>query len=268
MPDARLNGIRLHYRDDGPKDAPAVVFVGGLGTDLRIWEPLLLHLPPGLRRIRCDLRGHGGSACPAPPYRMGNLVRDAECLLDHLGLRDAVFIGHSTGGMVAQGLAVKRLDQIRALVLINTAARLGTADFWQEQADRALRDGMAAVADTLAPRWFGRRLLASGAAQPWQEMIRATPPEGFAGCAAAMSGTDFYTPTSGLRLPVLGLGASDDRFIPPDLVRETTALIPGSQFALLRRAGHLPWVGDPPACAAPIAAFLHGIAHVPARSAP
>ena len=114
---ADLGDVQLHYRTDGPADGPPVVFANSLATDLRLWDPLLPLLPAGLRIIRYDKRGHGLSSLPRPPYSMGALVKDAERLLDHLQVRNAVMVGLSIGGMIAQGLAVKRLDMVRALVL-------------------------------------------------------------------------------------------------------------------------------------------------------
>ena len=54
-----LGGVRLHIADEGPRDAPAVVFANSLGTDLRLWDAILPHLPTGLRIVRADKRGHG-----------------------------------------------------------------------------------------------------------------------------------------------------------------------------------------------------------------
>ena len=62
---------------------------------------------------------------PPPPYAMGALIRDAERLNDHFALKDAVVVGAGDGGLIAQGLAVKRLDLVRAMVLSNTATRIG-----------------------------------------------------------------------------------------------------------------------------------------------
>ena len=70
----------------GDKEAPCVVFANSLGTDFRLWDPILPFLPNGLRIVRYDKRGHGLSQCPAPPYSMGALVHDAERLLDHLNV--------------------------------------------------------------------------------------------------------------------------------------------------------------------------------------
>ena len=102
--------------------------------------------PPGLRVLRNDLRGHGKSDVPAGPYAMGALVRDAERMLQHFAMKEVVVVGVSLGGLVAQGLAVKRLDLVRALVLSNTAAKIGGAALWQGRIDRVPAEGRAAYA--------------------------------------------------------------------------------------------------------------------------
>lgn len=261
MPVADLDGLRIHYRDEGDPSGPPVVFANSLGTDMRLWDPILPLLPAGLRLIRYDKRGHGQSSVPAAPYSMGALVRDAEALLDHLAVRDAVFVGLSIGGMIGQGLAAKRMDLIRALVLSNTAAKIGTRQMWQDRIDTVRTGGIAALADAVLARWFSRGFLASGQAAPWREMLLAQPAEGYAGCCAAIAGTDFYTPTSGLRLPVLGIAGSEDGATPPDLVRETVNLVPGARFQLMQRAGHLPCVEQPQAYACVLADFLRDLGH-------
>ncbi len=113
---ADLGEVRLHYRIDGDPDGAPVVFANSLGTDLRLWDPVLPLLPKGLKFIRYDKRGHGLSSMPKAPYSMGSLVRDVELLMDHLGVKDSVFVGLSIGGMIAQGLAVKRLDLVKETI--------------------------------------------------------------------------------------------------------------------------------------------------------
>ncbi|ANT59960.1 3-oxoadipate enol-lactonase [Salipiger sp. CCB-MM3] len=259
---ADLGDIRLHYRIDGPEDGAPLVLANALGTDLRLWDPLLPHLPEGLRILRYDMRGHGLSDCPEPPYSMGALVRDAERLMELTGFKDAVFLGLSLGGMVAQGIAAKRHDLVRAAVLSNTAAKIGTRQIWQARIAEVEKRGVTAVADSVLERWFTRRFRASPEFRPWHNMLTRTPTKGYMGCAAAIAGTDFITPTSGLRLPVLGIAASEDGSTPADLVRETTDLIPGSQFALIRGAGHLPFVEKPAEYAKVLSDFLKSQGHI------
>ncbi|UWQ25358.1 3-oxoadipate enol-lactonase [Leisingera aquaemixtae] len=259
---ADLSDVQLHYRIDGDPDGAPIVFANSLGTDLRVWDAVVDRLPKGLRIIRYDKRGHGLSSCPPSPYSMGALVRDAERLLDHLQVRGCMFVGLSIGGMIAQGLAVKRLDQIRALVLSNTAAKIGTAEMWKERVQTVQSDGIEALADAVMERWFARGFRATPELQLWRNMLVQQSRDGYAGCCAAIAGTDFYTPTSGLRLPCLGIAGSEDGSTPPDLVRETVDLIPGSQFHLIRRAGHIPCVEQPEEYAARLTAFLRETGHI------
>jgi len=259
---ADLGEVQLHYRIDGDLSGAPVVFSNSLGTDLRLWDAILPLLPAGLKLIRYDMRGHGLSSVPPAPYSMGTLVRDAERLLDHLEIRDCLFVGLSIGGMIAQGLAVKRLDQVRALVLSNTAAKIGTPQIWAERIAQIETQGLGALADATMQRWFGKAFRDSPDMQFWRNMLVRQPAEGYIGCAAAISGTDFYTPTSGLRLPTLGIAGDADGATPPDLVRETVDLIPGSTFRLIRGGGHLPCVDQPQAYAKALTDFLRDIGHI------
>jgi 3-oxoadipate enol-lactonase len=238
------------------------VLANSLGTTLDLWNPILPHLPDGLRLIRYDMRGHGESSVPKPPYGMGALVRDIEALLDHLDVRACAFLGLSIGGMVAQGLAIKRLDLVRVLILSNTAAKIGQPSQWQDRIVTVQEHGLEAIADAVMEKWFSRPFRESPQLQHWRDMLLATPVDGYTGCCSAIAGTDFYTPTSGLRLPTLGIAGSEDGSTPPDLVRETTGLIPGARFELMRRAGHLPHVEQPQAYAALVCDFLKETGHL------
>lgn len=256
------DGLCIHYDIQGAPDGAPIVFSNSLGTDLRLWDAVVPLLPPGLRIVRYDTRGHGGTDCPPGPYAMGSLVRDAEALLDHLNIRDCVFVGLSLGGMVAQGLAIKRLDQIRALVLSNTGARIGFAPMWRDRAALVRRAGIEAITDAVIERWFSKTFRATPAVGFWRDMLTSQPAEGYAGCCEAIAGTDFYTPTSGLGLPTLGIASDRDIATPPDLVRETVDLIRGSKFELIRGAGHLPCVEKPDEYAALLTGFLTEIGHI------
>ncbi|WP_121067890.1 3-oxoadipate enol-lactonase [Chachezhania antarctica] len=257
-----LGDVRLHYRVDGDLDGAPVVFANSLGTDLRLWDQVLPLLPSGLKIIRYDKRGHGLSSLPPGPYKMGQLVTDVEKLMDHLGVADALFVGLSIGGMIAQGIAVKRPDLVRAVVLSNTGAKIGTKDMWDDRVAAVKASGIEPMADAVMERWFSPAFRASPELEAWRNMLVRQPAEGYAGCSAAISGTDFYTPTSGLRIPALGIAGDVDGSTPPDLVRETIDLIPGSKFEIIRGTGHLPCVEAPERYAEILTAFIKGTGHV------
>jgi 3-oxoadipate enol-lactonase len=256
-----LDDIRLNAEISGPEGGPAVVLIHALGTNLHIWDDVVAGLPFA-RVLRFDQRGHGASDVPEPPYSMGALIRDGERLMQHFGMRDAVVVGLSMGGLVAQGLAVKRLDLVRGMVLSNTAAKIGTPEVWAGRIAEMQAGGPEGYADGAMARMFGLRWRDVAGMPKVREMLLATDPRGWIGCAGAIAGTDFYTPTAGLTLPTLAIAGANDGTTPPDMVRETADLILGSRFHLIRGAGHLPMVEKPEEYVQVLTAFLRAIGHV------
>lgn len=262
MPD--IGGPDLHVVESGPQDGPAVAFAHALGSDHKMWDAVVSLLPDHLRLIRMDMRGHGESPCPDGPYPMGDLVKDAARVLDRLRVKECVFVGSSIGGIIAQGLAAERLDLVRALVLANTAAKIGTPAIWADRIEAVRQGGIDAVVDANMQRWYSnatRRdhptIISDASAQ-----MRATPLAGYLGCMEAIADTDLYESTAGLRLPTMVIAGTEDGSTPADLVRETAGLIPASQFELIRQTGHMPAVEKPDAFASLLTDFLARIGHI------
>ena len=105
-------------------------------------------------------------------------------------------------------------------------------------------------------RWFAKPFHDTPDFHAWRTMFLRCPAEGWTGCGAAIAGSDFMTTTAALRLPTLGIAGSEDGSTPPDLVRETVDLVPGSEFHLIRGAGHLPCVEKPEEYAQVLGDFL------------
>lgn len=255
------NDIVTNTLIEGEAGSPTLVFANSLGTDLRLWDATLPLLPPGLRSIRYDMRGHGQTSAPPAPYHMGTLVGDLAALLDALDVKQAVIVGLSIGGIVAQGLAAERPDLVRAMVLADTGAKIGTPELWQTRIDAVRAGGLESIADNVMARWFSPRFRREHPKEValWRARMVATPVEGYTGCSAAIAETDLWESTSRLRLPTLAICGAMDAATPPDLMRETAALIPGAAFRLVPGAGHLPCVEAPDIVAAMISAFLDSL---------
>ena len=253
---ADLNTVRLHWKEDGDPDGLPIVFANSLGTDLRLWDKIVSRLPKGLRIIRFDKRGHGLSSCPPAPYSIADLTDDTDALLDYLEVSTCVFVGLSIGGMMGQSLAAQRPQRIKALVLSNTATKMGEAQMWQDRISAIRMSGIESLADAILNRWFAMDFLATAEAEAWRNMLIRTPVEGYIGCCAAIAGTDLSETTSTLRVPVLGIGGREDGASPSELVRATTQLVPDSRFVEIENAGHLPCVEQPEAFAGHLTAFL------------
>ena len=94
-----------------------LLFLNSLEADLRLWDAVLPLLPQGNCYI--DMTNADTGYRPAPAPMQWEAVHDVEAWPDHLNVKDALFVGLSIGGMIAQGLAVKRMDLVVPLVLSN-----------------------------------------------------------------------------------------------------------------------------------------------------
>jgi 3-oxoadipate enol-lactonase len=254
----------LHVQISGPAGAPAVVFANSLGTDLRVWDTVLPLLPQELRYIRYDKRGHGLSEMDARAGAgevIANHAGDALAVIDAYARGPVVFVGLSIGGLIAQAAAHAGPDMIRALVLSNTAARLGTAQGWQDRIDAVQAGGCAAIADGVMQRWFGPAFLQSAELPLWRAMLARTPRAGYIKACRALAAADLRAQTAALRLPCLVIAGEHDGASPANVVRDTANLIAGAQYHCIPNAGHLPCVEAPAEWAAIVSPFLKAHAH-------
>lgn len=101
-------GVKVHLRDEGPKDAPAIVLLHGSNADLHTWEPWVAALKDHYRVIRFDQVGHGLTGPdPRDDYSRDNYVAHILAVADRLGLKQFVLGGNSMGGKHALAFAVK-----------------------------------------------------------------------------------------------------------------------------------------------------------------
>lgn len=113
-------GTRLHIRDTGPRDAPAVILIHGFGSSLHTWEPWALGLDDALRVIRLDLPGSGLSPPdPADDYSDDHVIDLLLAMMDRLGVQRASFVGNSVGGRLAWTMAAVHPDRVERLVLVS-----------------------------------------------------------------------------------------------------------------------------------------------------
>lgn len=249
----------MHFRDRGPRDAPALVLANSLGTDLRMWEAVVDRLPH-LRCIGFDKRGHGLSALPAEPWTVEDLAGDALALMDHLGISKATMAGCSIGGMIAMAAGCAAPERFAGLVVSNSAAKVGTAESWAARVAAVTEQGLAGMAGPILERWFGSEFRASDAVLPWRRMLELGDLEGYLGTCGALACADLRGRVGGLSMPVLFLAGSADQSTPPAVVQETAAMIPGARVEMLEGSGHIPAIDNPDRVAALISAFMEGLA--------
>lgn len=124
MPEIRLSQGTIAYTDDGPRDAPTLLFVHGFLVDSSLWQPVLQHLRGELRCVAPDLPlgSHRTAMDPdadLTPLGLAGLIAE---LMERLDLRDVVLVGNDTGGALCQLVAVHHPDRVGRLVLTDCDA--------------------------------------------------------------------------------------------------------------------------------------------------
>lgn len=115
-------GVTVHLRDEGPRDAPAIMLLHGSNADLHTWDPWADALKGKYRVIRFDQVGHGLTGPdPKDDYSRDNYVADILEVADKLGLKTFLLGGNSMGGKHALAFAVKYPERLTGLVLVDAA---------------------------------------------------------------------------------------------------------------------------------------------------
>ncbi len=257
MPEIDIHGERFHYRFDGPADAPVLVLTHSLGTDLELWQPQVEAFSRRFRVLRHDCRGHGGSVVSPTGYGIDRLGRDVLGLLDGLGIARAHHCGLSMGGMVGLWLGINAPERLERLVLSNTAAKIGSAELWNNRIAQVEQDGMAAVTLPVLERWFTAdfRAAAPDRVERVAALLRACPAAGYAASCAAIRDMDFRDHVGRIRVPTLVIAGTDDTATPPEDGRFLAGRIEGARYVELP-APHLSNIETPERFAEAVLAFL------------
>ncbi|MBP5857457.1 3-oxoadipate enol-lactonase [Marivibrio halodurans] len=240
------NGTTLHYSTrDGDTNRCPIVFLNSLGTDLRIWDDVLDYLPDDIPVLRLDKRGHGLS--DIGPCSIPILADDVSSVMEVVGFGPSLICGVSVGGLIAQQFALSNPDLIRGLVLSNTGAKIGSDEVWNSRIEAARAKGIGPIADAVLERWFSRSFLQNSRLQVagYRNMLCRTTVEGYVDVCAAIRDTDLRSAVGAINAPSICISGSEDLATPPDLLKELSELIPGSDYRCIEGVGHIPSIEAP-----------------------
>lgn len=270
---ATANGISITYEDKGPRDAPVILLVMGLGGQLTLWPDEFVDAlnERGFRTIRYDNRDVGLSTrfdaagvpnvkwmfvkaaigLPVrPAYRLSDMAADGIALLDHLGVARAHVVGVSMGGMIAQHIAARYPDRVLSLTSVMSTTgnrRLPRAD---KEAMRVLANRpMSGDKEALiAYSVNAARVIGSPAYPSDEERLqrrvrsdfeRGWYPQGVARqMAAIVADGDRRPMLRGIAAPTLVIHGEDDPLVPLAGGRDTAASIAGARLMTIPGMGH------------------------------
>lgn len=223
----------------------AVFFLHGIGGGKRAFARQMAPFAEGgYRAVAWDQPGYGDSATVAP-YDWATVSASLAALVDRIGARTNVIVGHSMGGMAAQEFAARHPGKLHGLVLSGTSPAFGKADgAWQQAFVDArlkpLAEGrtMRDLAGMLVPAMLGDDADPAGAREAI-ECMASVPPATYAAALAMLVTFDRREALAAIRVPTLVLAGERDGNAPPAVMEKMAAKIPGSRYVMVPGMGHL-----------------------------
>jgi 3-oxoadipate enol-lactonase len=238
----RVGDINIVHRWDGPADGPIVVMAHAMGTSHRVWDWQVPALADRYRILRYDFRGGGQTDAPPGPYRWPQYISDAVGLMDVLGLGKVHWVGISTGGKIAQGLAIYHPDRVASLSLCNTFSQFG------EKHRRGILDrqevvrteGMSAAWDTSHRIWFTGSFVDAANAnfQFLRQIFLETSIPGYLGATLALLTHPYRDLLHRITAPTNIIAAEDDLATPVEFSYEIADRIKGSRLTVIEGQRH------------------------------
>ncbi|MCC5868911.1 MAG: alpha/beta fold hydrolase [Gammaproteobacteria bacterium] len=260
-----LAGTRIHLRDSGPRDAPAVILLHGFGASLHTWEPWAEALADEFRVIRFDLPGGGLSGPDATgDYSDARSLQILTALMTQLGLARASLVGNSMGGRIAWRFAAEHPERVARLVLISPD---GFASPGFEYGVAPKVPGWLGAMRYILPRSALRANLKVAYADPqtltteavtrYHDLLRA--PGNRQALLDRMSQVVLVPPEPLLRrieAPVLLLWGELDGMIPVANAQDYLAALPDARLVSFDDLGHVPHEEAPARALVPVRDFL------------
>jgi non-heme chloroperoxidase len=249
------DGVQIFYKDWGPKSAQAIVFHHGWPLSSDDWEgQMLFFVGKGYRVIAHDRRGHGRSSQVSDGHDMDHYAADVATLAEHLDLRNAVHVGHSTGGgEAARYVARHGKDRTAKLVLIGavpplmlkTGANPGGLPIGVFD---SLRRQLAAnrsqfYLDFASGPFYGYNRPGAEASQAviwnwWRQAVTGSAKAHYDGIKA-FSETDFSEDLKNIAAPTLVMHGDDDQIVPvADSAPLSAKLLKRSTLKIYERLPH------------------------------
>lgn len=228
----------IHVNISGDDNAPVIVLLHSLGTNLHIWDEQVNVLKEKYRVLSIDMRGHGLSEISVEPFTIEDLANDVLSVIDYFNIRTFSVAGVSIGGLVAQYLADSVPAILNSVILVDTYLAPASKEFWICLAKNIRTEGLIPYVDEIFNRWVTVNFRETPAAIGMKQMLYRTSPEGYAGCADALAKINPNKKCI-TGFPVLVIVGEEDVVATPDAARQLAEARNG-QLKILSNASHIP----------------------------
>lgn len=253
------------YVDLGPRNAPVVALIHGLGLTRETWAAQIGPLADTYRVINYDLVGHGDTALPVGEITLRSFSEQLRLLLDHLSIETCAAVGFSLGGMINRRLAMDHPSRVSSLAILNSPHERGAEAqrLVEERASASAAGGPGATIDATIERWFTAEYRASK--PPLIDNVRnwvlANDHEAYAKArmVLAQGVVELIRPQPPITKPTLVMTCEHDSGSTPAMSHAIASEIPGAQTVIVPGVQHLGLFEKPEAFTQPLLKFLEEV---------
>ncbi len=262
-----LNTLGVSYLDEGPKEAPILLFIHGFPLNKAMWSGQMEELTEDFRVIAYDVRGHGDSHLGTEDFSIELFVKDLIDLMDVLNIEKVILCGLSMGGYIALNASLNYPSRFEGLVLCDTNCIADSPETVKKRMkgiDNIKKNGVAHYADESIKNLFAERSFRNnnGAIDRVREMIVNTSEESlYLTLQALAKRQETCSRLPELKIPTLILVGKEDKITPPSAAEVLHKGITNSSLTILENAAHLSNMENPKQFNKEITAFVTKVQH-------
>ena len=257
-----INNLTVSYTDQGPDDAPIIIFIHGFPLNKSMWDIQVETLKKNYRVITYDIRGHGNSHPGIDEFFIELFVNDLLRFIKKLGIEKSILCGLSLGGYIALNAVLKYPDRFDGLILNDTQCIADTPEIKENRCNAIIRikeKGVEQYADEIIKNLFAQETFTKNknVIDAVKEMIISTPKQSLCNTLHALAERkETCTQLHEINIPVLIMVGKEDKITPIAAARQMHELILNSKLEIIQQAGHLSNLEDPAAFNTHLVKFL------------
>src|SRR5688572_6835454 len=240
-----INNLRVSYNDQGPDDAPVIIFIHGFPLNKSMWDMQVETLKENYRVIAYDIRGHGNSDPGIDNFFIELFVNDLLRLLEKLGIEKSILCGLSLGGYIALNAVLKDPGRFDGLILNDTQCIADTPEIKENRCIAIIHikeKGVEQYADESIKKLFSPESFTKkkNVVVTVREMIISTTKHSLCNTLHALAERkETCTRLQEINIPVLIMVGKEDKITPVAAAQLMHEKILNSTLKIIQQAGHL-----------------------------
>ncbi len=248
-----IKNLIVSYSDQGPDDAPVIIFIHGFPFNKTSWDMQTEVLKEDYRVIAYDVRGHGNSEAGLGDFFIELFVKDLFSLMDKLNINKATLCGLSMGGYIALRAIEQCPERVESLILSDTQCVADTAEAKEKRLmtiEKIKKFGVEKFADESIKNLFAPGSFATKTKEieAVKDMIENTDKHSlFSTLRALAERNDTCNHLHEINVPVLVMVGKEDKITPIAAARFMHEKFKDSSLKLIAHAGHVANMENPEA---------------------